>query len=68
MLIQEQIWNKNNWTVKNDSQIDTQHMQLIFLFGDIDKIANTSHIEHFQSIYPNSKIVGASTTGTIESG
>ena len=68
MQIQEQIWDKNNWTVKNGSQIAPLKVQLIFLFGDIDEIANPSHIEHFQLRYPNAKIVGSSTTGTIESG
>ncbi|MFA6396934.1 MAG: FIST N-terminal domain-containing protein [Sulfurimonas sp.] len=68
MQIQEQIWDKNTWTVKNDVQIAPLKVQLILLFGDIDEIANTSHIEYFQSRYPNAKIVGSSTTGTIESG
>ncbi|MDO9305630.1 MAG: FIST N-terminal domain-containing protein [Sulfuricurvum sp.] len=68
MQIEEQIWNKNNWTVKNGSQLDPSKVQLVFLFGDIDEIANISHIEHFQLRYPNAKIVGSSTAGTIESG
>lgn len=68
MQIEEQIWNKNNWTVKNGSQLDPSKVQLIFLFGDIDEIANVFHIEHFQLRYPNAKIVGSSTAGTIESG
>ncbi|MDD5717385.1 MAG: FIST N-terminal domain-containing protein [Sulfuricurvum sp.] len=54
--------------MNNSFPIDCLEVQLIFLFGDIDEIANTAHIEHFRSLYPRAKIVGASTTGTLESG
>jgi len=56
------------WISKSQAVLDSSSVQLILLFGDIDAISDTTHAEYLQSLYPNAKIVGASTAGNIESG
>lgn len=68
MNIQELVWTKTEWISTKILQIEPLSAQLIFVFGDVDAIAETLPITLLQTSYPNAKIVGASTAGTIESG
>jgi hypothetical protein len=68
MKIDELVWNKSDWIVKKPHMTDPLSAQLIFIFGDVDTIAETVPITLLQALYPNARIVGASTAGTIESG
>lgn len=68
MTIQELVWNQSEWTPTKNSHFEPLSAQLIFVFGDIDAIAEALPITLLQTSYPNAQIVGASTAGTIESG
>ena len=68
MNIQELVWTKTEWISTKVLQIEPLSAQLIFVFGDVDAIAEALPITLLQTSYPNAKIVGASTAGTIESG
>ncbi len=68
MNIQELVWTKSEWISTKISDSEPLLPQLIFVFGDIDAIAEALPITLLQTSYPNAHIVGASTAGTIESG
>lgn len=68
MLIEELIWDKNQWISKDKTIIDALKVQLVIVFGDVSALEDVANTEYLQGHYPNAHVVGASTAGTIESG
>ena len=53
------------WKCSHREIPDSQHADLVMVFGDTDVFKNPLHYEELKSIFPDAHIVGASSSGNI---
>ncbi len=68
MKVEERVWKNGGWVSDRSDVIEPERVNLVLLFGEIDAIASQTGRAELRELYPNARIVGASSAGTIESG
>lgn len=67
MKIETILLDENNWKNELNENVEDKNIDadIVFVFGDTDTIKDTNNFEKIKKIFPNSKIVGSSTSGNI---
>lgn len=54
-----------HWIVEDINECDSNAVDIVFVFGDLETVKNHNHNDLLKKIYPNAHIVGTSTAGNI---
>lgn len=65
MKIDKLYFENNNWILDENKECDSNSVDIVFVFGDIEVLKNFNHTLLLKKIYPNAHIVGSSSSANI---
>ncbi len=65
MKISQALWSDKTGWIRNDSDLEGQSAQLLFIFGSTSLLKDKSIIDGIRRYYPDATLFGCSTSGEI---